>query len=61
MICTLKRNAWLTLLVVLIAVLAFAMAEFAPMLMASVDWHDMTSVGWYDMASIGWHGSGTGG
>ena len=56
MICTLKRITWLKLLVVLIAVLAFALVEFAPTLMASVGWHDLSSVGWHDMTSVGWVG-----
>ena len=53
-----KMIFWLTMLVAVVAVTAFALAEVSPTLMASVDWHDdMASVGWHDeMASVGWHG-----
>ena len=45
------------LLVVVLAVMAFALAEIAPSLMASVGWHGpLASVGWHGpLASIGWH------
>ena len=49
---------WLTMLVAVVAVTAFALTAYSPTLMASVGWHDdMASVGWHDdMASVGWHG-----
>jgi len=34
------------LLIVLLIVVAFALNEITPNLMASVGWHDMCSVGW---------------
>ena len=34
------------LLVAVVAVMAFALAEIAPSLMASVGWHELASVGW---------------
>jgi hypothetical protein len=44
------------LLIVVLAVMVFALAEIAPSLMASVGWHDLASVGWHGpLASIGWH------
>ena len=44
----------LALLVLVVAVTAFALAEIAPSLMASVGWHDLGSIGWHDFASVGW-------
>jgi hypothetical protein len=38
---------WLTMLVAVVTVAAFALTEFGPTLMASVGWHDMCSVGWH--------------
>ena len=34
------------LLIAVVAVMAFALAEIAPSLMASVGWHELASVGW---------------
>jgi hypothetical protein len=34
------------LLIALVTVMAFALAENAPTLMASVGWHELASVGW---------------
>ena len=42
------------LLVAVLAVMTFALAEIVPSLMASVGWHDLASVGWHDLASVGW-------
>ena len=44
----------LALLVLVVAVTAFALAEMAPSLMASIGWHDLGSIGWHDFASVGW-------
>ena len=44
----------MALLVLVVAVTAFALAEIAPSLMASVGWHDLGSIGWHDFASVGW-------
>jgi hypothetical protein len=39
----------LALLVAAVAVMAFALAETTPSLMASTGWHDLASVGWVTM------------
>jgi hypothetical protein len=45
----------LVLLVAVVAVTVFALAEIAPTLMASVGWNVPTaSIGWHDLASVGW-------
>jgi hypothetical protein len=36
----------LTLLILMVVVTAFALAEVAPSLMASIGWHDFASIGW---------------
>jgi hypothetical protein len=49
-----KLIFWLTtMLVAVVTVTTFALAEYSPTTMASVGWHD-------EMASVGWHG-GNGG
>lgn len=35
-----------TMLVVVVAMIAFAMGEMAPRLLASIGWHDLASMGW---------------